>query len=440
VKYLLSMIILVASGCASAPEIPEGLPDGFKGDALPVFTAFTLESPEKPSVRSTGEKDVFSFLDDTKGLEKDFMKPLVKDAPKLFAKISVIDPGGADPLEKAKLRRADLLVRMKPRKSDVTYVGRNLWFFPNLGIWFFTWFGAWYVPDETWAADMVMDMTVQDPVSGKTVLTKTLIARQELRLNDFHRGWNFLGTFLGPSMNKETFAEAGEHIQPFAFKRLKAEALRALAIDLRNALNAKGWKPRSETLVLILGHNGTNAKFAEKDAEAFKKFMGTQGVPSESMRTLKGKKASPANLIHEIKALERMPFPERKKVIIYFAGPGFTLVEETKDPRSGSKEAPPSAVAPAWETIAKKAPFPILLATQPGKCAHEAEDLGHGLFTATLLDGFKGAADLDKNKKVSLGELKKYLASQVKGVSQVLEKAQEPLLLGGREKEDVFSR
>jgi hypothetical protein len=110
----------------------------------------------------------------------------------------------------------------------------------------------------------------------------------------------------------------------------------------------------------------------------------------------------------------------------------------SKDARSASKAKLPTDMKAPWAKAAGTVPFPVLVAARTGKPAHESEDLGHGVFTASFLEGMKGAADLDGNKTVTLGELKKYLASQVSGLSQVLEKAQEPLLLGGKNKEALF--
>ncbi len=55
----------------------------------------------------------------------------------------------------------------------------------------------------------------------------------------------------------------------------------------------------------------------------------------------------------------------------------------------------------------------ILTASTGRQAAHEIEELGHGIFTYCMLNGLKGAADLDRDRRVTLSELWLYLQKTV---------------------------
>jgi hypothetical protein len=80
----------------------------------------------------------------------------------------------------------------------------------------------------------------------------------------------------------------------------------------------------------------------------------------------------------------------------------------------------------------------VLLAASPGQPALEADDKKSGLFSASLLAGLRGEADMDGDRVVLLGELKKYLQAQVPGYAKVLETDQQPVLAGGDDAAPLF--
>jgi uncharacterized caspase-like protein len=73
----------------------------------------------------------------------------------------------------------------------------------------------------------------------------------------------------------------------------------------------------------------------------------------------------------------------------------------------------------------------VLSAATAGQISGPIKDKEHGLFTYYLLKGLGGAADGDKNKKLTIAELAKYVHSKVKEVAALKGREQTPELQGG---------
>lgn len=75
----------------------------------------------------------------------------------------------------------------------------------------------------------------------------------------------------------------------------------------------------------------------------------------------------------------------------------------------------------------------IVTASRASEVSLELAELGHGLFTHYLLQGLRGAADLDRDGVVGLGELYTYLEQQVTQKSRSVGGNQHPVLRGDME-------
>ena len=75
----------------------------------------------------------------------------------------------------------------------------------------------------------------------------------------------------------------------------------------------------------------------------------------------------------------------------------------------------------------------IITASRPAEVSMELSELGHGVFTYYLLEGLKGAADLNKDGIVTLQELYEYLAQQVTQKSRAVGGNQHPVMKGEME-------
>ncbi|OGK85808.1 MAG: hypothetical protein A2X52_11070 [Candidatus Rokubacteria bacterium GWC2_70_16] len=75
----------------------------------------------------------------------------------------------------------------------------------------------------------------------------------------------------------------------------------------------------------------------------------------------------------------------------------------------------------------------IVTASRPAEVSLEVPELGHGLFTYYLVQGLKGAADLNRDGIVSLQELYEYVEQQVTQKSRALGGNQHPVMKGEME-------
>jgi uncharacterized caspase-like protein len=78
----------------------------------------------------------------------------------------------------------------------------------------------------------------------------------------------------------------------------------------------------------------------------------------------------------------------------------------------------------------------IITASRPTEVSIELPELGHGIFSYYLVNGLKGAADLNRDGIISLQELYEYLEQQVTGKSRSVGGNQHPVMKG--ELEGVF--
>jgi hypothetical protein len=80
------------------------------------------------------------------------------------------------------------------------------------------------------------------------------------------------------------------------------------------------------------------------------------------------------------------------------------------------------------ERLARSKGRAIVTASRPSELSLEVPELGHGLFTYYLLQGLRGAADLNGDAIVSLQELYEYVEQQVTQKSRALGGNQHPMM------------
>ena len=76
-----------------------------------------------------------------------------------------------------------------------------------------------------------------------------------------------------------------------------------------------------------------------------------------------------------------------------------------------------------------------MTAARPSELALEVPDLGHGIFTYYVVEGFRGAADLNRDSIVSLHELYEYVEQQTIRTSRAIGANQHPMMKGQLEGE-----
>jgi uncharacterized caspase-like protein len=72
----------------------------------------------------------------------------------------------------------------------------------------------------------------------------------------------------------------------------------------------------------------------------------------------------------------------------------------------------------------------IITASRPAEVSIELPELGHGIFTYYLVTGLKGAADLNRDRIVSLQELYEYVEQQVTTKARAVGGNQHPVMKG----------
>lgn len=82
------------------------------------------------------------------------------------------------------------------------------------------------------------------------------------------------------------------------------------------------------------------------------------------------------------------------------------------------------------ERLARSKGRAIITASRPAEVSIELPELGHGIFTYYLIQGLKGAADLNRDGIVTLQELYEYVESQVTQKSRAVGGNQHPVMKG----------
>ena len=72
----------------------------------------------------------------------------------------------------------------------------------------------------------------------------------------------------------------------------------------------------------------------------------------------------------------------------------------------------------------------IITASRPAEVSIELAELGHGILTYYLVQGLKGAADLNRDGIISLQELYEYIEQQVTAKSRAVGGNQHPVMKG----------
>jgi hypothetical protein len=74
--------------------------------------------------------------------------------------------------------------------------------------------------------------------------------------------------------------------------------------------------------------------------------------------------------------------------------------------------------------------FTVFSASQSDQISSSSPDLKHGIFSYYLMKGMEGDADANKDGKITLGEMQGYLAENVGRQAGMMNRKQEPQLIG----------
>jgi hypothetical protein len=74
--------------------------------------------------------------------------------------------------------------------------------------------------------------------------------------------------------------------------------------------------------------------------------------------------------------------------------------------------------------------FTVITASQADQISSSSPDLKHGIFSYYLMKGMEGDADMNKDGKITLGEMQAYLVENVGRQAGMMSRKQEPQLIG----------
>jgi hypothetical protein len=225
--------------------------------------------------------------------------------------------------------------------------------------------------------------------------------------------------------------------------------------------------------------NNLDAKFANRDAKAFRAYA-TQalGVKPSNIKILVDEKADRGNTLEAFKIwLPKIANNDGKEIYVFFAGHGLAS-ENGEDlyilPQDGNakmlddtaitrvklisliQKVNPKSVTMFFDTcysgqtrgeqmlvasllrpiriVAEEQDTPdnftIFSASNFDQASGGIEEAKHGMFSYYLMKGLEGKADVDKNKKITNGEMIAYLKTNVSKEAFTQNREQDPMLSG----------
>jgi hypothetical protein len=238
---------------------------------------------------------------------------------------------------------------------------------------------------------------------------------------------------------------------------------------------------QKDAVAIIIGiaeyKNLPKAEYANDDARIFYDYaMRALGIKPENVKLLVDADADQAEIYQAFKTWLPSRVRSTTDVYVYYSGHGLPeangqefyllpqrahrdLVEETAISQSkinaAIQAAKPrsvtvfldscySGMARTGETLlasarplalkADKKLFPaefaVIAASQADQISSSSPDLKHGIFSYYLMKGMEGDADADSDGKITLGEMQRYLIDNVGRQAGMMNRKQEPQLIG----------
>jgi hypothetical protein len=78
--------------------------------------------------------------------------------------------------------------------------------------------------------------------------------------------------------------------------------------------------------------------------------------------------------------------------------------------------------------------FTVISASSPDQISSSSPDLQHGIFSFYLMKGMEGDADINKDGKITAGEMQQYVSDKVQRQAMSMNRKQEPQLIGDTNK------
>ncbi len=240
-------------------------------------------------------------------------------------------------------------------------------------------------------------------------------------------------------------------------------------------------QPERDAVAIVIGvaeyRNLPKAEYANEDARIFYDYaMRALGIKPENIKLLVDGDADQADIFQAFKTWLPSRVRSTTDVYVFYSGHGLPsangqefyllpqrahrdLVEETAisqskinaaiqatKPRSVTifLDSCYSGMARTGETLLANArplslkvdkklfptEFTVITASQADQISSSSPDLKHGIFSYYLMKGMEGGADADGDGKITLGEMQRYLVENVGRQAGMMNRKQEPQLIG----------
>lgn len=480
---LFSTAVIVGAGCGtSAPvrltELPRAVemkashtePLRYSVAFAPVALEEELEKPEDLYAAAV-KPDAGALRGELEQTLRDF---------EVFKELSIVDEEGEEKaFEAAKAKGADLLLTTTVKRYSVAYM-HGARAAGTLIAWLISPWVSWLVGDEVYSADIGLNLALKKISDGSTLWEGKLDGKASCNLSDLQRGLKahefLIGSILtGPgSFNHKNYQKVASVVGPHAMQDLQLKL-----IDEMYKLPQPPPEKRSFAIVIGVNesrvHSLPKLEFAEADAASFAQLLKTGAPPpyeDDNVVALTGKEATIEALRKAVGDFKAKEYTEIVDFLVYFAGPGATAdskhwlafthsedqnsmlsLEELYSLVEGVKAANRIIIldsgfagvgsrgivlsggeVPSFEeSLANSATIATISACGTNQGGHEFEKLGHGIFTARLLEALKGAADIDGDGAVTVEEAATYLEWPVERYvrDNTVGQSQKPTLICG---------
>jgi hypothetical protein len=257
----------------------------------------------------------------------------------LFREIVPVGEGAAgattdDLLTQAWEAKADLLLEIDVSRYEVYWVGTNGLYIPNIIWWSFAWEAASYVDDETYGGGLDFSATLTSVHSNRKIESWTVRKDVSLDLNDFERGWIFLGFLRVPgALDESNWTKVDEVVSPRAEIEANLELGKILGESFRSITGTGDFANKmSKRLALVIGidrwedYRLNYVRFASDDAKSLEAALtaaeGGMDVPAKNLRTLVDERATLAGIRDAVENFLAARATPEDLVLIYYAGYG----------------------------------------------------------------------------------------------------------------------
>ncbi len=247
----------------------------------------------------------------------------------------------------------DLLVRVVPRRWEVTYLRRNGWWWPNalfLGWYFWPVGPQWWLADEEYGVDLELELSVVDVASGKALPgleATSLVVRSpreppeqpptpvevlhppRLALDDLDRGLDLFGTWVA-GLEPDQWEQVAGHLAPFARRaaavRVAAKVAEGVSRFDRLSPEERG-RHLSTVHALVVGVSSYEDECvgADADATAVQALLRGEGgaawAPDKNLQLLANAQVGRRPLHAAVRRLAERARPA-DTLVVYFAGRG----------------------------------------------------------------------------------------------------------------------